>query len=266
MVNATTISSADDPRVDEYRNLPDGELPRRQGAFVAEGRLVVRRLLTAPAYRVRSVLVTPAARDALGDVLARTTAPIYVASLDLLQQITGFNIHRGCLAIAERPAPISPHAFLGSDGPLLVLEGVGNADNVGLILRNAAAFSASGVVMGAGCCDPLYRKAIRTSMGAALTVPTALDPIWPSFLTDLRTHGWTVVALTPDRSACDLETFAREPSRRVAFVLGSEADGLSAAALAAVDRHARIPMSPAVDSLNVAVAAAVALYALTRGR
>jgi tRNA G18 (ribose-2'-O)-methylase SpoU len=272
MVSDIPITDAGDPRIAEYHNLSDGDLLRAHDAFVAEGRLVVRRLLTQSWYRTRSVLVTPAARASLADVLTEADVPVFVCSLDLLQQITGHDIHRGCLAIGNRPEARAPQTLLVSgfaegrpeNDPFVVLEGIGNADNVGGIFRNAAAFGAAGVVLGPGCCDPLYRKAIRTSMGAALTVPFAFDASWPAFLADLRNAGWTIVALTPAADAQDLDAYRRERHARIAIVLGNEGSGLSASALGAADRRVRIPMRGGTDSLNVVVAAGITLHALTR--
>lgn len=264
MASETQITGPDDPRIADYRSVSDADLLRERHAFIAEGRLVVRRLLTQSWYRTRSVLVTPAARDSLADALASADAPVYVGSLELLRAITGFNIHRGCLAVGERPAPVAPRALLTRGDPIVVLEGVANADNVGGIFRSAAAFAAAGVVLGPGCCDPLYRKAIRTSMGAALTMPFARDEAWPSALGELRQAGWTVLAFTPDPQAADLDAIRGERHARVAVVLGGEGFGLSEAALALADRRVRIPMRGTTDSLNVAVAAGIALYALAR--
>lgn len=260
------IDDAADPRIADYRNLSDAELLRSRGAFIAEGRLVVRRLLTESSYRVRSVLVTPAARTSLDDVLAASTVPAFVCPLRLLEQITGFNIHRGCLAVGERPAFVDPGTFVAGAGPILVLEGVGNPDNVGLIFRNAAAFGAAAVVLDPGCCDPLYRKAIRTSMGAALTIPFASNIILAAFVERLSASGWTVLALTPDASATDIDSVRSERHPRIALVFGSEGFGLSAPALAKADRRVRIPIQRGADSLNVAVAAGIALHALARRR
>jgi tRNA G18 (ribose-2'-O)-methylase SpoU len=197
-------------------------------------------------------------------VLSAAGVPVFTCSLALLQSITGFNIHRGCLAIGDRPAAVPPVALMQGRGPLVVLEGIGNPDNVGLIFRNAAAFGVSGVVVGAGCCDPLYRKAIRTSMGAALTVPFAVDDEWPGALAQLRGARWTVIGMTPDAGARPIDDVRMGRDARVAVLLGSEGEGLSTAAMSAADERVRIPMCGTTDSLNVAVAAGVALYALTR--
>ncbi|MBI4888725.1 MAG: RNA methyltransferase [Acidobacteria bacterium] len=256
------IDDPSDPRIVEYRNVPDADLLRRHGLFVAEGRLVVRRLLTGSAFATRSVLVTDTARAALDEVLAaRPDVPVYVAPAAVMDGITGLHIHRGCLALGERPRPASWRETAAGARTLVVLERVANADNVGGIFRNAAAFGAAAVLLDEATTDPLYRKAIRTSMGASLVVPFARAEPWPAALRELGALGFATVALTPSAAAPTVaETVARLGGRPVALVLGHEGDGLTGAALAACEYRARIPVASAVDSLNVAAAAAVALY------
>ena len=231
--------------------------------FVAEGRLVVRRLLTSTRMRARSVMVTEAARAALADVLpADSPVPIYVVPQPVMNGITGFNMHRGCLAIGERPSPQDWRALAAQARRLVILERVGNADNVGAIFRNAAAFGVDAVLLGPDCADPLYRKAVRTSMAAALTVPFANAEPWPGMLGELRERGSATIALTPSADSPPLREVAARVADRssVTLVLGHEGDGLTAVAQDACEHRARIPMAHGVDSLNVATAAAVALY------
>ena len=256
--------SPEDPRIADYRNVPDPELLASRGVFVAEGRHVVRRLLTESRFRTRSLLLTPAALDVFGDVIGHVPdLPIFVVEPAAMNDITGFNIHRGCLAIGERPAPVPWTDVVRNARLVIVLEGVANADNVGGIFRNAAAFGADAVLAGPSCTDPLYRKAIRTSMGAALRVPFAAMGGWPADLIRLRERGFSVVALTPEASAVPLHSCATVLRKeRVALLLGHEGGGLSAGALQAATVRVRIPTSDAVDSLNVAAAAAIALYEL----
>lgn len=261
------VTAADDSRLDDYRNIPDPELIARRGIFVAEGHLIVRRLLTESRFVARSVMVTEAARASLMPLLsARPELPVYVVPQPVVNVITGFNIHRGCLAIGERP-PVEPWEDVARNATvLLVLERVANADNVGGVFRNAAAFDASAVLLDAASTDPLYRKAIRTSMGAALVVPFARAEPWPQMLTRLRDLGFVAIAMTPSATASALQHCADAVrGQRVAFVLGHEGEGLSAAALERCDSQARIPMAPGIDSLNVATASAIALYELRRG-
>lgn len=264
LVAAVAVHDLDDPRLADYRNIPDGELLRDRGVFVAEGRLVVRRLLTGSRFAARSVLVTPAGYGGLADALAASEVPVYVAAQELLNGITGINMHRGCLAIGERGAGLTSEAVIAAASQLVVLERVANPDNIGAVFRNAAAFGAGGVLLDPACVDPLYRKAIRTSMGTALTMPFARAEPWTEALARLRETGWTLLGLTTQASRTIAEAAARTRGCRVALLLGSEGDGLSDAALDACDERACVPMAPGVDSLNVATAGAVALYELFR--
>ena len=255
-----------DPRVAEYRDVPEPELIRARGLFVAEGRLVVRRLIDEGRYGVRSLLLSEAARRDLEPWLSRLDpdVPVYICAADLFLDMTGFDFHRGCLALVQRP-PASPLDDVLRDARLAVaLEDVTNADNVGGVFRNVAAFGADAVLLSPSCCDPLYRKAIRTSMAATLRVPFARIEPWPRRLLDLRARGFTLVALTPREPALALDGFARttRPDRLVLLV-GTEGSGLSPAVERAADVRVRIPMRAAVDSLNLAVATGIALSRLT---
>jgi len=265
------INTLTDPRLEDYRNVPDAELLRERGLFVAEGRLVVRRLLESTRFQTKSVLVTPTAREALAEALDRHgDLPVYVVAQQTMNEITGFNIHRGCLAIGERPATSDWTDVARSASLVVVLERVSNADNVGGIFRNAAAFGAEAVLLGPDCADPLYRKAIRTSMGAALRVPFAAASAWPEDLAALRAQDFTLIALTPGADAKRLPDvgplIAGSARRKIALLLGHEGEGLSADALDCADARVRIPMAPNVDSVNVAAAAGIALYELCRGK
>jgi tRNA G18 (ribose-2'-O)-methylase SpoU len=260
------IERAGDPRVAEYRDVPEPELIRARGLFVAEGRAVVRRLIDDRRYRVRSLLLSDAARGDLEPWLARLDpdVPVYICPATQFLDMTGIDIHRGCLALVERP-PASPLDDVLRDARLVVaLEDIANADNVGGVFRNVAAFGADAVVLSPSCCDPLYRKAIRTSMAATLRVPFARINPWPEGLAELRIRGFTLVALTPREPAQALDGFARStrPDRLVLLV-GTEGAGLSAAVERVADWRVRIPMRPSVDSLNLAVATGIALSRLT---
>jgi len=252
------IDRFDDPRLSEYRNISDAELLLGRNRFVAEGRLVVGRLLTA-GHRVDSILVNEASFQALQPALACVPldVPVYVCDTDGFAAITGFHLHRGCLALAERPATRALGDVLRESDLVLVLEGVTDADNVGSAFRNAAAFGAT-VVLTETCCDPLYRKAIRTSMGTVLRTPYARATDWPSDLDAIKSQGFTVVALTPRENAIDL-SMCRCP-RPIALVVGSEGPGLTPVTETMSDICARISISAAVDSLNVATATGIALH------
>jgi tRNA G18 (ribose-2'-O)-methylase SpoU len=258
------VDRFDDPRLADYRSVSDGELLRRRNRFVAEGRLVVGRLLET-GHRVESLLVNDASFRAVEAALSRLPedVPVYICETDDFAAITGFNLHRGCLALAERPADRSWGDVVRHADVLLVLEGVTDADNVGSAFRNAAAFGAR-VVLSQTCCDPLYRKAIRTSMGSVLRTPYARMNDWPRDLAALKSQGFTLVALTPREDAIDLPTCAkRQPRQRLALLVGSEGPGLTAEAEAMADICVRIPISAEVDSLNLATATGIALYHFT---
>jgi len=197
-LDPTIITSADDPRIEAYRDLKDAAAKSRHGVFVAEGRLIVAPLLDRSRFRVRSVFVTPAARAAMADELARAPGDvaIYEATQEVMNEVVGFDIHRGCLAIGERGEDLTVDDLVDRQGPLVVLEDVNNHDNVGGVFRSAAAFGAAGVVLSPGCVDPLYRKAIRVSMGAALRVPFAVADPWPGSLERIRASGRPIAALS----------------------------------------------------------------------
>ena len=253
------ISDGDDPRLSPYQCVRDPELARTCGLFVAEGRLVVRRVIESGRHRVRSVLLTEAALSALGSALDGLDATIYVCPTATMAAITGYNIHRGCLALVERPVPLSPAAVADGVRTIVALEDVANADNVGGVFRNAAAFGAA-AVLNARCCDPLYRKAVRTSMGAVLSVPWARIDNWPAGLFALRDHGYALVALTPRQPAHPLNAFAACSNRQpLMLIAGAEGAGLSATVEEGADYRVRIPIADRVDSLNLAVAVGIAL-------
>jgi tRNA G18 (ribose-2'-O)-methylase SpoU len=267
------ISGTDDLRVAPYRNVSDSELLRAHGLFIAEGRLVVQRLIEDGRFRVRSLLLNDAAWRALEPTWGRlaTDVDVCLASSRDFEDLTGYNVHRGCLALVERPQPASIEAVLSSARLVVVLEHVTNADNVGGVFRNAAAFGADGVLLSTTTCDPLYRKAIRTSMAATLRVPFAtLDHesgSWAAALGGLRRRGFRLAAMTPREPAHALEEFVRQTRHeRLALLFGTEGGGLSAEAEAAADYRVRIPIVPDVDSLNLAVASGIALYRLLASR
>jgi tRNA G18 (ribose-2'-O)-methylase SpoU len=260
------IDDPADPRLADYRRLSDVELLRARGLFVAEGRLVVERVIADPALNLRSVLLSETAHRALQPSLARleTAPPIYVIALEHFLSLTGFDIHRGCLALVERPPARPAGVLVQAARTLVVLEGV---TNVGGVFRNAAAFQVDGVLLSPACCEPLYRKAVRTSMGATLQVPFARLERWPEELSMLKASGFTLVALTPRGDSATLDEFSARPQpQRLAILVGSEGGGLSAAAEVIADHRVRIPISSAVDSLNLAVAAGIALSRLSLGR
>ncbi len=260
------VADPRDPRLADYRNIPDMALVEQRGIFVAEGRLVVQRLLSDSRFPTRSVMVTePALASVLSVVDSHYHTPVYVVPQAVMNDVAGFNVHRGCLAIGERP---EPHDWLDLARParrLVILERIGDPDNVGSAFRNAAAFGVETVLLDPASADPLYRKAIRTSMGATLRIPFARVPEWPGALRELDRDGVAVIALTPSSSAPCLRAVAAQLSdRRVALVLGHEGEGLTQAALDACALRARIPMAGGTDSVNVATAGAIAMYEFAR--
>jgi tRNA G18 (ribose-2'-O)-methylase SpoU len=264
----TYVSSMDDPRVSAFSLLARPTDLVAGGLTLLEGRLVVERAVDRRRPELAAVLLTPAAAAAMAATVARIppAVPVFVAPQAVMNGLAGFNIHRGCLALARRlPTPALADVDLAAVSRVVVLEGVSNPDNVGGLFRNAAAFGVDLVVLGPGCGDPLYRKSIRTSMGAALHVPFADAGRWPEGLAALVGAGLEVWALTPAIEAEPLRTLA--PPSRVALLLGAEGAGLTPAARAAAGRQVRIEMADAaIDSLNVATAAAVALWWLHAGR
>jgi tRNA G18 (ribose-2'-O)-methylase SpoU len=269
-MRAERVTRADDPRVAAYHGLRDGDLLRSRGLFIAEGRLIVRRVVEDAHYRVQSVLVNDAAlRDLeLAMVTLDAAVPIFVCGADQMADIAGYDVHRGCLALVHRPPPASLDALILAATTLIVLEGVANADNVGGVFRNAAAFGVDGVLLSAACCDPLYRKAIRTSMAAALRVPFARAGAddWPAALTRVKAAGFAIVALTPREPSEPLHQFVARPRQaRLAVMVGTEGTGLTPEAEAAADYRVRIPIAGGIDSLNLAVATGIALYSCLKG-
>jgi tRNA G18 (ribose-2'-O)-methylase SpoU len=246
------------------------ELAKR-GWFVAEGRLVVERLLADDRYQVEALLLNESALGQLEPVLQRRglAPPLYVCPPSLFEELTGYDFHRGCLGLARRPEPSDWRALARGARTLIVLEAVANVDNVGGVFRNAAAFGADAVLLAPGCADPLYRKAIRTSMAASLRVPFATlgaaEGTWPDCLTELAGLGFELLALTPAAAAQEIDAYAATPGRaaRIALLLGAEGPGLSAGALGRAQRQLRIAMRAEVDSLNLAVACGIALQRLT---
>lgn len=258
---AIPVADPADPRLALYGGVQDPELLREHGVFIAEGRLVVGRLLAQTFFRARSVLVTPAAHAKLAAMLEAAPCPVYLVEQSVVTAVAGFNIHRGCLALGERGTARRLSDISARPGPLVILERVGNPDNVGGTFRNAAAFGAAGVALSPGCSDPLYRKAIRTSMGASLTVPFAIAEEWPGSLVSIRNSGRALVALSLRAGSTDVaEVAAGLRNRPVALLLGHEGEGLTAEAEEMADVCARIPVGDGADSLNVAAAGAIALY------
>jgi len=259
------LLSADDPRIADFVGLTDVELRRAQeperGMFLAEGALVIRRALEA-GYGLRSLLMEPRWLESMADVVeGHPGAPAFVADEEVLRAITGYRVHRGALAAMQRRPLPETEELISRSGRLLVLEDIVDHTNVGAVFRSAAALGVDGVLVSPRCADPLYRRSVKVSMGAVLSVPWTRTTQWPAPLDDIRAAGITTLALTPSG---DTSLAGMAAPERWALVLGTEGAGLSDAAMARCDLRVRIPMSGGVDSLNVAAAAAVACFALSR--
>lgn len=259
------VDDPDDPRLEGYRALTDAELRRRYeagaGVFVAEGVTVIRHLLRS-GQPLESLLVTEARLASLEPDMSSVDVPVYLAGQTVMNLVAGFDIHRGAVALAARPAPRPVASVVAPAARVAVLERINDQENMGSLFRNAAAFGVDGVVLCPECCDPLYRRCVRVSMGHVLSVPWARAPSLDEGIAAARAGGFAVAALTPDRMATPIEAVdTGDPDlARIAFLLGAEGPGLSPGALAAADRRWRISMAPGVDSLNVATAAAVAFH------
>jgi tRNA G18 (ribose-2'-O)-methylase SpoU len=273
-VDVQDVDDPDDPRLDDFRDLnsvdrrPD--LPTGKGLVIAEGVLVVQRML-ASRFTAHAMLGTDRRLAELTEDLADLAsagaiqAPYYRASADVMAQVVGFHLNRGVLAAARRvPEPTVAEVIDGAR-TVAVLEGVNDHENLGSIFRNAAGLGVDAVVFGSGCADPLYRRAVRVSMGHALLVPYARATDWPADLVMLKERGFRLLAMTPHGEARALaEAMAGVRDEPIAVVVGAEGPGLTAAALRLSDVRVRIPMSRGTDSLNVATAAALAFYERVR--
>lgn len=260
------VADPEDPRIADYRAVRDRDLAGRGGLFVAEGRVVLEKLVAAGRHPLRSVLAAEARLAGLSDVLAALPpqTPVYAAAQPVMDAIVGFPIHRGVLAVGER-RPLAPAALLAglpTEAVVVALSAIANHDNMGGLFRNAAAFGADAVLLDADCCDPLYRKAIRVSVGAALTVPFAQLERGQDLVAELAQAGFQAVALSPQGDQ-ELADFA--PPARTALLFGAEGPGLPPAVLARA-RTVRIAMAGGFDSLNVATTSGIVLHHVTAAR
>lgn len=261
------VDDPGDPRIAGYRAIRERDLIGRERRFIAEGKVVLNVLFSARRFAVESALVLDRKLDGIADTLALAPPdmPVYVASQAVMDAIAGFHIHRGVLALGVRRDDEDGDALLAAlpdDALVVALSGIANHDNVGAVFRNAAAFEADAVLLDAACCDPLYRKAIRVSVGAALKVPFAVAGDDTALFDTLDRHGFRQIALSPS-GRDDLAAIRREG--RTVLWLGAEGEGLAPATMARM-RTVRIPMSVDFDSLNVATAGAIALHRLWRPR
>ena len=260
------VADPADPRIAAYRDIRERDLVGREGLFVAEGRVVLAMLLASPRFAAQSLLIAAHRIASLGDLLADVpdAVPVYAAEQPVLDAIAGFPLHRGILAIGRRIAAPDADALLAGlpeRARVVALSAIANHDNMGGIFRNAAAFGADAVLLDADCCDPLYRKAIRVSVGAALTVPFARLARGEDMVGQLQAHGFTVLAL----SLTGAHTLAEiVPGARMAALFGAEGPGLPDTIVARAT-GVRIPMAPGFDSLNVATTSGIVLHHLMQG-
>lgn len=255
------IDDPRDPRVAAYLDIRERDLAGRQGRFVAEGKVVLDLLLSSRRFSAESILILENRLGGLEDMLRKAQAdlPVYVVAGAVMDAIAGFHMHRGILAIGRKEAPHPAASLLDAlpaQALVVVLVGIANHDNMGSIFRNAAAFGADAVLMDTTCCDPLYRKAIRVSVGAALKIPFASFTDTAEFTADLNRRGYDQFALSP-RGRIDIRHAPR--GERLALYLGTEGEGLPESLLACL-QTVRITMSKGFDSLNVAAASAIALH------
>jgi tRNA G18 (ribose-2'-O)-methylase SpoU len=260
------INDPDDPRLADYRQVRERDLVGRAGGFIAEGVVVLEKLIRAGRHPLRSVLVAEKRIEALTPLLAGLApdVSVYAAGQAVMDAVVGFHIHRGVLAAGVRAEMDLESLLAGLPPRALVvgLAGIANHDNMGGLFRNAAAFGADAVLLDDDCCDPLYRKAIRVSVGAALTTPFARGGTAADLAARLVGEGFEVLALSPHG---DTELADVTPGLRMAALFGAEGSGLSPAVMARA-RGVRIGMAGGFDSLNVATTSGIVLHQLVAGR
>lgn len=262
-MNTIPIDDPDDPRLAPYRGIRERDLARRDGLFIAEGKVVLDVLFAARRFEAQSVLLLQNRLPGMRETLSRAPEglPVYVVPPAVMDAVAGFNVHRGALAaVRRRPAEAAAGLIsaLPREALVLGLIGIANHDNVGSIFRNAAAFGVDAVLLDRGCCDPLYRKAVRVSVGAALKVPFAVAEDASALVSALDDAGFEQFALSP-RGSLDIGRLVRPP--RAALFLGTEGQGLPDAVMNRI-ATLRIPIASGFDSLNVAAASAIALHRL----
>ncbi len=261
----TRLGDPQDERLSPYRNVKERDLVGREGRFIAEGKVVLNVLLANSAFAIESLLVIENRLAGLeGQIrLCPDHVPIYCVTRATMDEIAGFPMHRGILGIGRRENPLSVKALISSlpaTALVIVLCSISNHDNMGSIFRNSAAFEADCIVMDETSCDPLYRKAIRVSVGAALKVPFAREGSIDTIVETLQEAGFTLFALSPSGS---ISINSVQAAPRTALLLGTEGEGLPLPLLQQL-QTARIPMSASFDSLNVATASGIALSRLSR--
>jgi tRNA G18 (ribose-2'-O)-methylase SpoU len=266
-VKLVRLENLDSDEIRDYRDLTDVVLRRLSepagGLYIAESTKVIERALRA-GHRPRSVLTIEKWLPEIEQLFAEQDVdlPVYVGTSELLETLTGFNLHRGALASMHRPELRSVEETVAGATRIIVLEDIVDHTNVGAIFRSVAGLGADAVLITPRCADPLYRRSVRVSMGTVLQIPWTRLPDWPEGREVLAGLGFSIAALALSPDAMTLDDYAASPPEKIALVVGTEGDGLSRAAIAAADTVVTIPMMHGVDSLNVASASAVALYTL----
>lgn len=267
MAHLIALNDVDDVRIEPYRDIRERDLVGRDRLFVAEGRVVVEKLVDSSGHQLLSLLIASKRALSLAPLLDRLPddLPVFTATQPVMDAIAGFPMHRGILAIGRRAQDLTADALLGGivgTGDVLLLSGIANHDNLGGIFRNAAAFGAKAILLDPDCCDPLYRKAIRVSVGAALLVPFARLTRQQDALALLERYGFASIALSPAgaRQLTDVR-----PADRNAILLGAEGPGLPTGLIART-QSVRISMSAGFDSLNVATTSGIVLHHLSTAR
>jgi tRNA G18 (ribose-2'-O)-methylase SpoU len=262
------ITDPADERVRDYFALTDVALRTKvepaRGLYLAESEKVIRRALGA-GHRPRSFLMGQRWLTDLSDLVEAAESqgvPVYVAAAGVIEAMTGFHLHRGALASMHRPSLLAPEVLLRNASRVVILEDIVDHTNVGAVFRSAAALDVDAVLITPRCADPLYRRAVRVSMGTVFQVPWTRLDVWPGGLKVLRDNGFTVAAFALTDDATNLHDLAAKAPERLAVIFGTEGDGLSRRAVQGADLVVKIPMAPGVDSLNVAAASAVAMWAL----
>jgi len=260
------VTDADDRRLDDYRGLTDTALRTRSdpsgGLYIAESTKVIARAVAA-GHRPRSVLVQERRVEDIRAIVGDLDVPVYVVPDAVAEAVTGFAVHRGTIASMHRPELPSVREVIEGASVVLILENIGDHTNVGAAFRAAAGLGADAVLVSPGGADPLYRRSVRVSMGTVFQVPWTRIVEWDSAIADLHAAGFDIAALALREDAVTLDAYVADRPERVALVMGSEGDGLSRTVIDAADTIVTIPMAGGVDSLNVASAAAVALWAVT---
>lgn len=259
------ITDLSDPRLADYAHATDVALKKARGTehglYLAESLLVFERALRA-GHRPRSVLALGSTAADATALLGDTEVPVFVGPGDLLAELTGYVLHRGLIASMHRPALPDPDELLDGARRVVILEDVADPTNVGAIFRSAGGIGADAILVTPRCSDPFYRRSIRVSMGTVLQVPWTRVGDWDATRALLTRHGFHVAALALTPDAVSLRDVRSADHERLALVLGAEGDGLTDAAIAASDSVVKIPMKHGIDSLNVAAASAVAMWAL----